>query len=112
MNRDFAIATALTGQFEFGATAIGVSSATYTATVNGTYNFTLSSATTVGDIEYSLNGGGFLQLIAQGATTGMIAGVVNTDTIVVRHQSTDVGLLKQLDMVAAGAGQDAFAIFE
>ena len=104
------VSAALAGQFNFGARGIGVSSNTYTATVAGTYNFTLSSATTVGDVEYSLNGGGFLQLIAQGGTTGSIVGVVATDTIDVRHQSTDAGLRKQLDMVAAGAGQDGYFV--
>lgn len=109
---DYAISTALSGQFEFGLLSQAETSALYTATAAGTYAFTLSSATTVGAIEYRLNGGSWTSLIAAGLTTGNIAGVVGTDTIEVRHQSTDVGLLKQLDMNAPGAGQNGFAILE
>jgi hypothetical protein len=108
------IATALTGQFEFGLLSGGSISAVYTATVNGTYVFTLSSAFGggSGDIEYRLNGGSWLQLIAYGGTGGSIVGVVATDTIEVRDLATDNPFLKQLDMAAAGAGQDAFAVLE
>jgi len=114
IEHDFAITTALTGQFEFGLLQMSSISAIYTATVNGTYNFTLSSAFGggSGDIEYRLNGGSWTQLIPYGNTTGSIVGVVNTDTIEIRNLATDTGYLKQIDMVAAGAGQDAFAILE
>ena len=109
-----AISTALTGQFEFGLLSASSISALYTATVNGTYSFTLSSAFGggSGDIEYRLNGGAWTSLIAYGGTTGSILGVVATDTIEVRDLATDTGFLKQLDMNAAGAGQNGFAILE
>tara|TARA_R110002167_G_C12707228_1_gene655161 strand:- start:49923 stop:52859 length:2937 start_codon:yes stop_codon:yes gene_type:complete len=109
---DYDITTSLTGQFEFGLLSIAETSALYTATVNGTYAFTLSSATSVGAIEYRLNGGAWTSLIAVGLTTGNIAGVVSTDTIEVRHQSNDASLLKQLDLNAPGAGQDGFMVLE
>lgn len=107
---DFSVTTALTGQFEFGALDTNVGSATYTASVNGTYSFALSSAFSGGDVEYRLNGGAWTTLITAGGTSGSILGVVSTDTIEVRHTSTDVGALKQLDMTAPGAGQDGFAV--
>jgi hypothetical protein len=107
---DFSVTSALTGQFEFGALDTNIVSAVYTAAVNGTYNFTLSSAFTAGNVQYRLNGGAFTNLITAGNTTGSIAGVVSTDTIEVRHTSTDTGALKQLDMNAPGAGQDGFAV--
>jgi len=106
----FAVTSALTGQFAFGATAASVASNLYTATVNGTYAFTLSSAFTVGAVQYSLNAAAYVDLITAGNTTGNIAGVVATDTIRVRHNSTDTTVTKQLDMNAPGAGQDGFAI--
>lgn len=111
---DYAISTALTGQFEFGLLSGGSTSALYTATVNGTYSFTLSSAFGggSGDIQYRLNGGAWTSLIAYGGTTGSIVGVVATDTIEVRDLATDTGFLKQLDMNAPGAGQNGFAILE
>lgn len=107
---DFSVTTALTGQFEFGALDTSDVSALYTATVAGTYSFTLSSAFSAGDVEYRLNGGSWTTLIAAGNTSGSIVGVSISDTIEVRHGSSDSGALKQLDMAAAGAGQDGFAI--
>ena len=109
-----AFVTGLTGQFEFGLLASSSISATYTATVAGTYGFTLSSAFGGGSgpIEYRLNGGAWTNLVTYGATSGSIAGVSISDTIEVRDTATDTGFLKQLDMTAPGAGQDAFAILE
>lgn len=107
----FAVTTALTGQFEFGQLAQNVTSALYTATVAGTYAFTQSSVFTVGLVQYRLNGGAWTTLIPNGSTTGNIAGVVGTDTIEVRHTSSDASILKQLDLNAPGAGQNGFAIF-
>jgi hypothetical protein len=111
LSHDFAISTALTGQHEFGLRAINVASTVYTATAAGTYNFTQSTAFTAGLVQYRLNAGGWLTLIPNGSTTGNIAGVVATDTIEIRHTSTDGSIKKQCDMVAPGAGQDAFCIF-
>lgn len=108
---DFSVTSGLSGQFNFGALDTNDVSNLYTATTNGTYNFTLSSAFTAGDVEYRLNGGAWTSLITAGNTNGSIVGVVATDTIEVRHTSSDVGALKQLDMNAAGAGQDGYAIF-
>ena len=106
----FAITSALTGQFQFTALAASDVSAVYTATVNGTYAFALSSAFVLGAVQYRLNAGAWTALIAAAATTGSIVGVVATDTIEVRHLSTDVAALKQLDMNAPGVGQDGFAV--
>lgn len=106
----FAVTTALTGQFAFGARAANLSSNIYTATVNGTYALTLSSAFTAGNVQASINGGAFATIIAAGATSGNILGIVATDTITLRHTSTDVAALKQLDMNAPGAGQDGFMV--
>lgn len=104
------VSAALAGQFNFGARGIGVSSNTYTVDAAGVHNFTLSSATTVGDVEISINGAGFVQLIAQGGTAGATAALSVSDTIRVRHQSTDSPLRKQLDMAAPGAGTDGYFI--
>lgn len=106
----FDVTSALTGQFEFGALDTNDLSNLYAATVAGTYNFTLSSSFTVGDVEYRINGGAWQTLITAGGTVGSIAGVVISDTIEVQHLSSDVAVTKQLDMTAAGVGQDGFAI--
>ena len=109
---DFAVSTTLTGDFEFGALDVSATSATYTATVNGTYSFDQVSAFTAGLVQYRLNAGAWTTLIPNGSTTGSIVGVVATDTIEVRHTSSDAGLLKHLTMTAPGAGQDGFAVLE
>lgn len=107
---DFTAASALDPQFEFGALDTNDVSALYTATQAGTYNFTLSSAFTAGAVQYRLNAGAFTNLITAGNTTGSIPGVAVSDTIEVRHTSSDVGAKKQLSMDAPSSGQDAFAI--
>tara|TARA_R110002153_G_scaffold104852_1_gene242990 strand:- start:3540 stop:6452 length:2913 start_codon:yes stop_codon:yes gene_type:complete len=105
------IATTLAGQFEFGLLSLNETSAQYTATVTGSYSFTLSTAFSVGLVQYRINGGGWLTLLTAGATSNSFA-ANSADTIEVRHTSSDSGILKQLDMNAPGAGQDGFAILE
>lgn len=102
---------ALSGLFNFGADLKDAVSNVYTADAAGQHDFTLSSAFAVGDVEYRLNGGGWTQLIAAAATTGNIAGVSVSDTIELRHRSTDSSALKQIDMDAPGAGTDGYGIF-
>lgn len=111
LTHDFNVTSELTGQFQFGDLDTNVVSALYTATVAGTYNFTIGTAfPTTGDVEYRLNGGGFVTLIPQGSMSGSIVGVAVSDTIEIRHTSTDTGALTHLQMNAAGAGQDAWGI--
>jgi hypothetical protein len=101
---------ALAGQFNFTALDTNDVSAVYTADAAGTHSFTLSSAFTVGNVEYRLNGGSWLTLITAGGTTGNITSIAVSDTIEIRHLSTDTNALKQIDMVAPGAGTDAYGI--
>ena len=108
---DFDTASAaLAGQFNFTALDTNDVSAVYTADAAGQHDFTLSSAFTVGNVEYRLNSGSWLALVTAGGTTGNIAGVSISDTIEIRHLSTDTSALKQIDMVAPGAGTDAYGI--
>lgn len=97
----FALASALTGQFEFGALDTNDVSAIYTVDAGGTNHvFTLSSAFTLGAVERRINGGAWTSLIAAGGTSGTILGgaVVNGDTIEIRHLSTDVGAQKLITL--------------
>jgi hypothetical protein len=107
---DVPVTSALTGQFAFGALDTNVSSNIHTTTQTGVIPFTLSSAFTAGDVEYSINSGTFVVVIAAGATTGSTASLTAGQTITIRHTSTDVGALKQLDMNGARGSQDGFAI--
>lgn len=114
---DFDVTSELTGGFNFGAldtnaggAGLGVS-LLYTATVNGTYTFTLVSSLGA-DVEYRLNGGFWTQLIPSGNTSGSIAGVVATDTIEIRHLDTGLSGTDYhfLSMDAPGVGQDGYAV--
>lgn len=101
--------SALSGLFNFGALDTNDVSNIYTADAAGTHNFQLSSAFTAGNVEYRLNGGSWLTLVTAGSTTGQITGVVVSDTIEIRHLSTDTDALKQIDMTSPG-GTDAYGI--
>lgn len=107
---DFAATSGLTGQFNFGALDTNDVSNLYTATVAGTYNFTLSSSFSSGSVEYRINAGAWLPLITAGNTTGSIPAIVLTNTIEIRHTSSVGGSKKHLDMDAPGAGQDGYAV--
>ena len=107
---DFDVTSALTGYFEFTALDTNDVSASYTADAAGTHSFLLSSSFTAGDVEQRVNGGAWTTLISAGNTSGSITGVVLSDTIEVRHTSTDASALKQLTMTAPGAGTDGFAV--
>ena len=107
---DFSATSALAGQFNFGALDTNDVSNQYTASQAGTYNFTLSSSFSSGNVEFRLNGGSWTTLIAAGGTSGSIAGVSVSDVIEVRHLSSVASSKKQLSMDAPSVGQDAYAI--
>jgi hypothetical protein len=102
--------SALSGKTNFGALDNSDTSNVYTADAAGQHDFTLSSSFTAGNVEYRLNGGSWTTLITAGGTTGNIAAVSVSDTIEIRHLSTDTDALKQIDMSAPGAGTDAYGI--
>lgn len=110
LRHDFSVTTALTGKFNFGARAANAASNVYTATAAGSYGLTLSSAFTAGVVEYRINAGAWTSAITAGNTTGSVPGVAVSDTIELRHTSTDTAALKQLDVDAPGAGQDGYMI--
>jgi hypothetical protein len=98
---DFALSSALTGLFEFGALDTNVASAAFTVDAGGNdHDFTLSSAFAAGSVEYRINGGAWTSLITAGNTTGTIpnASINNGDTIEIRHTSSDVGAQKLIEM--------------
>jgi len=109
---DFNVTTALTGDFNFGALDTNEVSNVYTATVAGTYSFSLFSALPNGSaiVEYRLNGGSFTTLISAGGTSGNIAGVVATDTIEIRHDDATADFTRFLTMTAPVTGQDGYAV--
>jgi len=107
---DFTTATALTGQFNFGARAQNAASNVYTATQNGTYNFSINTALATGNVEARINAGAWTTVISTGNTTGNLAGVVNTDTIEIRHTSGTGGTLTMVFMDAPSSGQDGYGV--
>ncbi len=101
---DFDVTSALTGKFNFTALDTNDVSAAFTV-ANGAVDhvFTLSSAFTAGAVEFRINAGAWMVLIAAGATTGTIleALIANGDTIEVRHLSNDIGAQKLLSMTVS-----------
>lgn len=74
--------------------------------------FNLSTSFTVGDVEYRINGGSWLTLIAAGGTgPGTIpnASLSASDTIEIRHLSTDTAPQKLLTMTVSGTAE-AYAV--
>lgn len=103
LRHDFTVTSALTGDFPFGARGLAVTSNTYTADAAGVHAFSLSTATTVGAVEISVNLAAFVSLIPQGSTVAPSPPNLSvSDTVRLRHQSTDAGLLKQVSMAAPG----------
>lgn len=110
----FTIVDPLIGEFAWGVLDDGDISPIYdvqSGDDSTDHDFTLSTAFTSGDVEYRLDGGSFLQLIAAGMTTGTIpnAGLsVGTD-IEIRHLSPDTTPQKLLVMDVGGA-ERAYAV--
>jgi len=112
LDHQFSTINDKSGEFEFGLLSNGETSALYTTTITGVYAFTLTSAFTVGNVEYRVNGGAWTNLITAGGTSGSTASLTATDTLEIQHLSSDSGIKKVITMNAAGAGQDGFAVFE
>jgi hypothetical protein len=87
---EFAVFSAvLSGDFNFTALDDNEISAVYTAPETGTYAFSIgANVLSTGVVQARINGGAFATVIASGATTGNLAGVVATNTIEVRHTQT------------------------
>lgn len=105
----FTTATALTGQFNFGALNQNTVSNLYTATVTGTYNVSINTALATGNVEYRLNAGAWTTVISTGNTTGSFS-ATSGDTVELRHTSGTAATQTFLTFNAPGAGQDGYAV--
>ena len=112
------IAGALVGTHAFGSLSNGAISNSTTslyAVLAGDdatdHTLTLSSAFTVGDVQYRINGGAWVSYIAAGLTTGAIpnASLTVADTIEIRHLSTDAAT-KKLATFTVGATTRGYAV--
>ncbi len=109
------IVSDMIGKHAFGALDQGDISTQYTVQTGdgGTDHIaTLSTAFTVGDVEYRINGGTWTTLIAAGGTgPGTIpnASISDGDTIEIRHLSTDTNPQKLLRMTVS-ATVEAYAV--
>lgn len=112
---DFTVASPLVGKHAWGELDDAEISNVYdvqSGDDSTDHDFTLSSAFTVGDVEYDLNSSGtWLTLISAGGTTGSIPNAslsVGTD-IRIRHLSSDVAPQKLLTMDVGGT-EEAYAV--
>lgn len=98
---DFDVTTELTGSFNYGVLDTSDVSNSFTVADGSTdHDFTLSTAFTTGDVEYRINGGSWTTLISASSTTGSIpnASISTSDTVEIRHGSTDTGAQKLIVM--------------
>lgn len=108
------IVSDMVGKHAFGVLDDSETSTAYAVQVGdgGTdHVFALSTAFTLGDVEYRINGGSWTTLIAAGGTGGTIpnASINDGDTIEVRHTSNDVAPQKLLRMTVGGT-LEAYAV--
>ena len=108
----FTVASPYVGKHAFGELDDGEVSNSFTVvapTVDHVFN--MSTAFTVGDVEYQINAGGFLTLISAGGTSGTIpnASLSASDTIQIRHNSSDTNPQKLLAMTVSGT-EEAYAV--
>lgn len=104
----------LIGKFAFGNLDNGNISAPFTVATDVDHVFNLTSSFTLGAVEYRINGGSWQTLIASGGTgpgTITAAEIVVSDTIEVRHLSTDVDPQKLLDMEVSGTVEGYAVMF-
>ena len=104
--------TVLANDTNIGALAQNAWGTVTASAAAGNYPIAIGSAfPTVGDVEFRINGGAASTAIAFGATTGSITGHSATDTLEIRHTSSDGSLEKfcQVDPPTGTAG--AYAIF-
>ena len=88
---DFPVSsTLLGGDFVFGVLASGASSASFSAPSTGTYTLNIGTALSSGAVQVNVNGGGFVNVITSGNTTGNFSANAG-DSIVIRHNQSGAG---------------------
>lgn len=112
---EFDVTSGLTGDFELGDLLRNVASATYTVDAAVVHTVTIGTAFSgagagSGDVEININGGGWVQIIPQGSTSGVTAALSVSDTIQLRHDSTDTGHVTMMTLTGPGA-TSAWGIF-
>lgn len=109
----FTVDSEFVGKTAFGALDNADVSAAFTVVADTVdHVFTLSSAfATNGDVEFQINAGAFSTLISQGGTTGTIlaASLTNTDTIKIRHDSTE-SVIQKLIVMTVSSTEEAYGV--
>lgn len=109
----FTVASPFLGKHAFGELDDGEISNSFVVVADTVdHVFNLSTSFAVGDVEYRINGGSFLTLITAGGTgPGTIpnASLSVSDTIEIRHQSSDTNPQKLLTMTVSGT-EEAYAV--
>lgn len=112
---DFDVTSVLTGDTEIGLRARNVATASYSVDTAGAHTITIGTAFAgagagSGDVEIRINGGSWTTIIPQGSTSGSTASLSVSDTIELRHDSTDTGAITMVTIT--GGTTDAWGIFE
>lgn len=92
---EFTTTSALTGLFNLGTINDGISSNTYTADASGTWQISIATAMTTGNVQVNVAGAGFVNVITTGNLTGTFS-ANSSDSIVVKHSESTSGYMTAL----------------
>lgn len=110
---NFTVTSAFVGLHAFGALDNSDVSAAFVVGTAARFTFTMSSAFTAGDVEYRINAGAWTTLIAAGGTAGIIPGasLATSDTVEIRHLSTDTDAQKLIELsIGGGVGLSGYGV--
>lgn len=105
----FTVTSALTGLFSFGSINNGVSSATFTADATGTWTLSIATAMSTGNVQVNVAGGGFVNVITTGNTSGTFS-ASSSDSIVVKHSESTSGFMTALLLRNPSSTAKAFGV--
>lgn len=108
--------TNLTGATNMGVVAANVSTSNYTVATAGVHTVTVGTVLPGGNVQESINGGGFTNLSFTGNTANLNGGVALSisDTVALRHTETQSGFetIIVLDDAAATGAHEGYAVLQ
>lgn len=94
---DFAVVSALSTLFNFGARDSGVNSSTYTASPDaGVWTLSIATALPTGNVQVKIAGGAFATVISTGNTSGTFFLSGLGEAVVVKHDESTSGFMTAL----------------
>lgn len=109
---DTSITTNLGSLHAYGVLVANTGSGTYTATSTGTFTLHIGTALSTGAVEVSVNGGGYISVIASSLTTGTFS-VTSGQTIAIKSTQSGMSNVETFMLMTDGNGlQVAWAVLD